>query len=117
MVISPPHMHMQVESWVRAGSPEIMAHVDPGTHGLVVAGTHGIGVSTPRAAAVADATSGLASDEHIPKVGMFTIGAKSVMVATGIEAAITMWGSGLKVAGATPKLHISSAPSVTMLIR
>jgi hypothetical protein len=116
MVMVPPHMHWQVESWLRAGTPEMVTATDPGAQGAAVAGTHGIGVRTPRAADVAEATSGLASDEHIPKVGMLTIGAESVMVATGIEAAITMCGSGLRAAGATPKSHIISAPSVTMLM-
>jgi hypothetical protein len=90
MVMVPPQVHWQVESWLRAGTPEMVTATDPGAHGDAVTGMHGIGVSTPRAAAVADATSGLASEEHIPNVGMLTMGAKSVMVATGIEAAITM---------------------------
>jgi hypothetical protein len=38
---------------------------EPGTHGAVVAGMHGMGVKTPRAAAVAEATVGLARDVHI----------------------------------------------------
>jgi hypothetical protein len=37
----------------------------PGTHGIVVAGMHGMGVNTPIAAAVAAATVGLASDVYI----------------------------------------------------
>jgi len=39
----------------------------PGTHGATVAGMHGIGVSTPIAAAVAAATIGFAGDMHIAK--------------------------------------------------
>ena len=46
----------------------------PGTHGATVIGTHGIGVNTPSAAAVAAATSGLAGLMHMPKGGMLTIG-------------------------------------------
>ena len=58
----------------------------PGDQG-VVTGTQGIGVSTPIAAAVAAATSGLACDMHMPKGGMFSIGAKSMIVAaTGATA-------------------------------
>ena len=41
----------------------------PGTHGAGMLGTQGIGVNTPPAAAVADATCGLAGLLHIPKVG------------------------------------------------
>lgn len=46
----------------------------PTTHGAGVLGTQGIGVSTPDAADVAEATVGLASDEQTPKGGMFVIG-------------------------------------------
>ena len=48
-----------------------------------MAGMHGCGVSTPRAADVAAATCGFASDVHIPKVAMFVIGTMSWIVATG----------------------------------
>ncbi len=46
----------------------------PGAHGAEVAGTQGIGVSTPSAAAVAAATVGFAREEHIPKGMMFFMG-------------------------------------------
>ena len=49
--------------------------LEPGIHGPDVAGTHGIGVSTPSAAAVAVATVGFAGLRHSPKLGMFTMGA------------------------------------------
>ena len=55
----------------------------PTIHGEAVAGTHGIGVRTPLAAAVADATVGFVGAEHVPKVGMFTIGLWSIMLAAG----------------------------------
>jgi hypothetical protein len=116
MVTVPPQVHMHVESSLRAGMSVIMTHADPGTHGSTMTGIHGIGVKTPRAAEVAEATSGLASDEHIPNVGMLSMGAKSMIVATGIDEAMTMCGVGLRTAGATPKSHIIVAPSVTMLI-
>jgi hypothetical protein len=54
----------------------------PGTQGADVTGTHGIGVRTPRAADVADATVGLARLEHIPNGLMFAIGMWSMIVAT-----------------------------------
>ena len=47
----------------------------PTIQGAAVAGTHGIGVSTPSAAAVAAATVGFAGDEHMPKGMMLTSGA------------------------------------------
>jgi hypothetical protein len=46
----------------------------PGTQGAAVAGTHGMGVSTPMAAEVADATVGLARLVHMLNDGMFTMG-------------------------------------------
>ena len=56
----------------------------PGAHGETITGIHGIGVSTPIAADVADATVGLLMDWHMPNGMMFTIGAKSIMVAFGL---------------------------------
>lgn len=47
---------------------------DPGTHGAGVAGIQGIGVSTPNAAAVADATTGLAIDVHMANGKILTMG-------------------------------------------
>ena len=46
----------------------------PGTQGAGVFGMHGIGVSTPSAAAVAAATTGFAGDMHMPKGIILTIG-------------------------------------------
>ncbi len=47
---------------------------EPGAHGAGVFGTHGIGVSTPIAADVADATAGLARLIQTPKGAKFTMG-------------------------------------------
>ena len=58
------------------------------THG-VVPGTQGMGVSTPRAAAVAAATSGVARLMHMPKVGMFISGALAEMLAAGLSSTST----------------------------
>lgn len=55
----------------------------PGAHGAGVTGTQGMGVNTPKAAAVAAATVGLEGELHIPKGGMLTIGLPSMMVAAG----------------------------------
>ena len=55
-----------------------------------VAGTQGMGVSTPRAAAVAAATVGLAGLEHMPKVGRFAPGTPSEMVAAGMPHMVTV---------------------------
>jgi hypothetical protein len=56
---------------------------EPGIHGADVTGIQGIGVKTPDAADVADATVGLASELHIPNGKMFSIGILSIIFAIG----------------------------------
>lgn len=113
IVITPPQVHMQVHVLFRAGMLPIMQVAEPGVHGEVVTGMQGIGVNTPRAAAVAEATVGLAIDMHIPKGGMFVIGTKSMMFAAG-EVALTLFtGKTFSADGAIPKEHIMTAPEVT----
>lgn len=85
----------------------------PGAHGAGVTGTQGIGVSTPSAAVVAEATVGLASEEHIPKGGILTMGFESMMVAAGVPVSVRFSGSTTSVDGAAPKLHIMFAPMHT----
>jgi hypothetical protein len=84
----------------------------PGVQG-VVTGTQGIGVKTPSAAAVAAATVGLAGERHMPNVGMFTIGAQSMMLAAAGVAAVTMGTTTASVAGAAPIVHWSIDPALT----
>lgn len=63
---------------------------EPGDHGADITGIHGIGVSTPRAAAVADATAGFAGFEHNPNGIIFTNGLLSIIVAAGLEHELTI---------------------------
>jgi hypothetical protein len=58
--IMPPQLHMHFEELLSAGMFSTRTVGDPGVQGAAMAGTHGIGVSTPSAAAVAAATIGLA---------------------------------------------------------
>src|SRR5580693_5970122 len=90
-----------------------MTFAEPGVHGAGITGTQGIGVSTPSAAAVAAATVGLASDMHMPKGGMFTMGLLSIMLAAAVPHMHLLAGRIFNVLGATPKLHIIIAPVVT----
>src|SRR5271156_14714 len=60
-VTAPPHEHEHCDESSSAGTPPIVASLEPGVHGLNT-GTHGCGVNVPDAAAVADATCGFASD-------------------------------------------------------
>ncbi len=113
MLMTPPHMHMQVEVLFSAGMPPSMTVAEPGTHGAVVAGMQGIGVSTPSAAAVAEATVGLAIDMHMPKVRMFVIGIMSMILAAGVPHMVRFAGRTTSDDGAIPKEHIMTAPAVT----
>jgi len=72
--MTPPHMHISVEVLSRVGIIASITVGAPGTHGATVMGMHGIGVSTPIAAAVAAATVGFDGEMHMPKGMMFTIG-------------------------------------------
>ena len=56
MLIIPPQLHMSLHVLLSAGLPLIITVVEPGVHGAFVTGTHGIGVKTPAAAAVAAET-------------------------------------------------------------
>jgi hypothetical protein len=96
-----------------AGMPPIMQPVEPGVQGAGVTGMQGIGVKTPSAAAVADATVGLAIDMHIPKGGILVMGIWSMMLAAGVVALTLFTGNTLSAEGATPKVHIMTAPEVT----
>jgi hypothetical protein len=112
MTITPPQAQLHVDPAVRAGFPPTIVRTAPGFHG-VVTGTHGIGTNTPRAALVAAATVGFARLLHIANGAIFTMGAKSIIVAAGFPSIMTRGvGSGLSVDGANPKLHCSIAPSV-----
>src|SRR6516164_1921039 len=72
--ITPAHKHISVHVLSRVGFPPRITVGAPGTHGDVVTGMQGMGVSTPKAAAVAAATDGFDGDMHMPNGMMFTIG-------------------------------------------
>jgi hypothetical protein len=74
MVMTPPHIHMHVETAVSAGIFPTNTVGDPGTQGVTVAGMQGMGVRTPIAEAVAEATVGLEGVIHIPNGGILTMG-------------------------------------------
>ncbi len=86
---------------------------EPGAHGAGITGMHGIGVNTPNAAAVADATVGFASDEHMPNGMMFTSGLLSMMLASGVTVSVLFAGNTTSELGAAPKLHCNIAPMHT----
>ena len=61
-VMTPPHMQFSVDTLSNAGELHSITVTAPGTQGAGVAGMHGIGVSTPKAAAVAATTMGFEGD-------------------------------------------------------
>jgi hypothetical protein len=72
---------------------------------------HGMGVSTPSAAAVAAATAGLAGQVHMPKDMMFTMGTWSMMFAAGMLLVfMRLAGNTTRLLGAMPKVHCRVAP-------
>lgn len=83
MEIVPPKAHMRVALDARPGEPPtigVLAHIQrPAGEGI-----QGIGVRTPRAAAVAEATWGFAIDLHIPQGVTLLMGATSLMVSAGL---------------------------------
>jgi hypothetical protein len=72
--ITPAHAHTHLEVSFSAGIFATHSVGEPGVQGAKIFGVHGIGVNTPRAADVAEATEGFATELHIPKGMMFTIG-------------------------------------------
>src|SRR6185369_680668 len=113
--MTPPQVQRSLQLLSTAGIPPFMTFRLPGTQGAAVTGTHGIGVRTPRAAAVAAATVGFAADVHAPNGGMFMTGAKSLLLAEGVLVMTRLSGSTTRVEGATPKLHIMVAPVATAM--
>jgi hypothetical protein len=107
-------MHISWETLSSVGMLASSTVGAPVTHGAGVAGTQGIGVSTPNAAAVAAATVGLEGDMHIPKGIIFVIGMWSIMFASGISLVNTLFvGRTTRELGAIPNVHCIIAPIQT----
>jgi len=103
-------MHTHFDDFVITGAPPTMTREDE-IHGAGVTGTQGIGVSTPRAAAVAEATTGFAMERHRPNGTIFTIGLLSMMLPTGGPWPSTrLRGNTFSGAGVNPMLHRNMAP-------
>src|SRR5579871_2638190 len=113
----PAQAHEHVEVLARALTSSMAAIFAPGVHGPETTGTHGIGVSTPIAAAVAEATCGFDWLWHIPNGAMFTMGFMSMTVATGCSCPLAVHaGRTVSVEGAMPWLHLSFAPLTTSFV-
>lgn len=103
-------MHIHLALLISAGM-FITFTCPGGAQGAVIAGTQGIGVSTPIAAAVAEATVGLLIDWHMPNGMILVIGIISVILAISIFPHFGRSGTvTISVDGAIPKVHCSIAP-------
>ncbi len=111
--ITPPQLHMHFEELLSAGMFSIRTVGAPGAHGAAMAGIHGIGVSTPSAAAVAAVTIGFARLWHMANGGMLTMGLLSMMLAAGIAPALVLGRITFRVLGAIPNEHCSIAVDTT----
>lgn len=109
-VMTPAQRHINWQVLSSAGMLPTITVGTPGTQGDGVFGMHGIGVSTPSAAAVAAATIGLAGLMHTPNGMMLSIGTWSMMLAAGWLPVITrLMGRTVSTLGAAPIAHISWA--------
>jgi|TARA_B110000967_G_scaffold194808_1_gene223698 hypothetical protein len=109
--ITPAQLHINLLEALSAGVLPSRTVGEPGSQGELVAGMQGMGVSTPRAAAVAAATIGLAGDVHTPKGRTLTKGMWSMIVAAGIFEVITILvGRTANDEGTMPKEHCIIAP-------
>src|SRR6516225_9623207 len=110
-VMTPAQMHISWEVLSSVGILPSSTVGAPGTQGAGVFGMQGMGVKTPRAAAVADATVGLARDMHMPKGMMLVRGMWSMMLASGTSLVRTLFvGRTTRELGAIPNVHIIMAP-------
>lgn len=111
--ITPPQLHINLDEFCKPGIPPTITVGAPGAQGAAVAGMQGIGVKTPRAAAVAAATIGFAGQLHMPNGMMLTMGLLSMMFAAGVPVMTRLAGNTMSALGATPKLHWRLAPMAT----
>lgn len=115
--MTPAHAHMHLLLLFKAGKIPSSTVGDPGAQGATVTGMQGMGVRTPRAAAVAATTVGLAKEVHIPKGKILAIGAKSIMLAAKGPPARVGGPLGITIneLGAIPKEHCNVAPITTCI--
>lgn len=114
MEIFPPHAHINVLPLFSAGRLPTKTLGVGLSHDPAGTGMHGIGVRTPKAAAVAAETMGLAKLLHMPKGGIFAMGVMSVSPPTGWPPMTTFGiGKAVKGTGISPKGHCIIAPVQT----
>lgn len=95
--MQPPIVHVQVDVLFSAGIFRSSTVGEPGVQGAAVAGTQGVG--TPEAAAV--------STLQVPNGMMLVNGMWSMMLAAGLDSAVTVGTTTISAEGAVPELHMS----------
>lgn len=108
--MTPAQTHISFAELLSAGRLPIITVGAPTVQGATVLGMQGIGVRTPKAAAVAAITVGLAIDWHIPNGKMLSMGLLSMIVAIGFPDSTLLVGSTTRELGASPKEHFIIAP-------
>jgi hypothetical protein len=112
--ITPNQVHINLDVLFKVGNVPSKTNGFPGTQGATVTGIQGMGVKTPRAAAVAAITAGFVGAEHMPNGTILTIGLLSIILAAGMFPAKTRAiGKTIMEDGATPKVHCSMAVATT----
>lgn len=102
----PSQVQLHFETSSSAGMLAIITVDAPGAHGAGIAGTHGMGVSTPAAAVVAVAVAGKVGALQAPNGMIFNMGLWSMMLAAGWLPQLTLFtGRTIRDEGAAPKLH------------
>lgn len=113
MLMQPAQLHINVLSSLSAGILPIKIVGLPTTQGATVKGIQGIGVGTPKAAAVADITVGLTTLVHMAKGKTLSIATLSTIFAAGISTITLLVDSVTNVEGAVPNVQESKALPVT----
>lgn len=111
MEMVPAYAHCNVEPCIRQGVEHTVICGATGVHVPTVTGVQGCGVSTPIAAAVADATAGLAIELHNPIGVILAPAAQSFIVAVGLPPVSTFVAEvAFKVPGDIPQVQTMVAP-------
>ena len=109
--MTPPQTQFTMLESVSAGMLAIITVGIPGAHGAGIRGWQAAGAKTTGGGRM---VCGLATDMHMPKGMILTIGLLSMMLAAGGPPTMTKFaGSTAMAAGATPKLHFNKAPAHT----
>jgi len=105
IVMTPPKPQLAMEDWLRAGAPPNIMVGEPGAQ-TEVTGVQGRGTNTPKAAAVAAATAGLARLVQRPKGRILTKGTAQVMLPAGAPPPmVRVMGRTSRADGARPNVH------------